>query len=1291
MMLPQRRQSLGNAAGRLLLAALLGTTVGGVAASQEAGPQPLTPEQRQHLKEWADLDARLNALLQQKKTQAAVALFQRKVALDRQLFGDAHEVAAKSLAQLARFHLFLEDFPAARKVHQDVLALRTRAHGADGWRVRDARLALEHVDRLAELDADGRRNLREADQLHRQLFKLLEQGQARQALPLAQHVLDLRQPLLGKTNALYATSLQNLAAAYHEAGEHARALPLFEAVRDLRRQVLTENHPDYAEALDNLAEVHRALGNFQKALPLAEQARDLRKRLLTENHPDYATSLTTLAGISKGLGAYARALALFQQARDLRKRLLTENHPAYAESLNNLATLYRVMGAYDQALTLYEQVRDLRKRRLGENHPLHVQCLYNLATVYQDLGDYEEALRLYEQARALRPHLRTENPLAYATSLHNLAGLHHAMGAYDKAQPLYERARDLRRQLLPDGHPDYASTLTGLAGLYRAQGAYDKALPHYEQARDLTGKPLSENHLICLSGLAGLYMDLGAFDKALPLYEQARDLTRKLLTENHPHYATCLDNLAVLHQAMGAHEKALPLCKQALLLRKKLLTENHPAYALSLNNAAGLFRAAGASDEALALCEEARALLRKRLTENHPNYATSLNNLAALYQARGAYDQALPLLEQARDLRKQLLTEKHPAYASSLNNLAALYQALGNHDKALSLSEQSLVLRQAVLNSTFSLRHDRGRLESFHRTAWYLHHYATLAALRGSLDERLYRHVLGWKGLVTSRQSEARLAHDQPALRPLLQELEEARAGLARLLHAVPTTREGLARWRKDFDRLEADKERLEENLARQSAAYRDLRRLQQATAADVVKALAPGTALVDFFQYEHSLPPTRDRRQWSLQPRLLAFILTPGRDLVCVPLGPTDAIARAVGPWRQAVTSYRSPEQTGRELARLVWEPLRKHLAGLHTVLIAPDGVLCGLPFAALPGQKPGSFLRDDQLAVGYVTSGRHLLELDRDAASPFGRGLLAVGDLDFGPPDKAAPALPTFAPRQWQPLPGTRPEVEQIVGAFRQACPGQADLFLHGKEAGAAALKGKLPPAPGAPRWRYLHLATHGYFEPPLTQPKGALAVVGPADDLLQFGAERESRTLVRNPLLRSRLVLSRANQDTNGGFLTALEVSGLDLRGVELAVLSACDTGLGRVENNEGVQSLQRGFQMAGARTLVASLWSVHDAATSVLMEEFYANLWQHKMTKLKALTEAQRTVSRNPNRVLQRQKELRALLLKRGVPEDMLAERSLGKQAGELPGGGRIEPGGQSPVAWWAAFVLSGDPR
>src|SRR5439155_3692898 len=100
--------------------------------------------------------------------------------------------------------------------------------------------------------------------------------------------------------------------------------------------------------------------------------------------------------------------------------------------------------------------------------------------------------------------------------------------------------------------------------------------------------------------------------------------------------------------------------------------------------------------------------------------------------------------------------------------------------------------------------------------------------------------------------------------------------------------------------------------------------------------------------------------------------------------------------------------------------------------------------------------------------------------------------------------------------------------------------------------------------------------------------------------------------------------ANRAPDRGILTAEEVAGLDLRGTELVVLSACDTGLGKEAGGEGVLGLQRAFQGAGARALAASLWKVDDAATSVLMEEFYANLWRKKLPRLEALRQAQRAV-------------------------------------------------------------------
>src|SRR5207302_9731842 len=113
------------------------------------------------------------------------------------------------------------------------------------------------------------------------------------------------------------------------------------------------------------------------------------------------------------------------------------------------------------------------------------------------------------------------------------------------------------------------------------------------------------------------------------------------------------------------------------------------------------------------------------------------------------------------------------------------------------------------------------------------------------------------------------------------------------------------------------------------------------------------------------------------------------------------------------------------------------------------------------------------------------------------------------------------------------------------------------------------------------------------------------------------RQHRVTEGNPMLLCSLVLAGVNDTGEAGYLSAEEIALLDLEGCELAVLSACETALGRQAGWQGVQGLQRGFHQAGARHVLASLWSVSDPATSVLMEEFYHLLWQKQSTPLEAL--------------------------------------------------------------------------
>ena len=410
------------------------------------------------------------------------------------------------------------------------------------------------------------------------------------------------------------------------------------------------------------------------------------------------------------------------------------------------------------------------------------------------------------------------------------------------------------------------------------------------------------------------------------------------------------------------------------------------------------------------------------------------------------------------------------------------------------------------------------------------------------------------------------------------------------------------------------------------------------------------------------------------------------------------------MGAWRRALETHQTDalDATAAELGRRVWEPVRPHLGDARTVLVAPDGALVRLQFAALPGRRPGTYLVEE-LALGYVASGRHAATALADPAGPAGRGLLAVGDVDFradpgrarpdGPP-AGAPAPRVVQRAGFRPLPATGPEARRACDLFHAAFADQPAEPLTGAAPTEAELKRRLDGG----RWRVVHLATHGFFESPARV--AALRAAARREEPFALPSQaaedrEEDLAFALTPLLRSGVVLAGGGRDPDAapadaaadtppredGILTAEEVQALDLRGTELVVLSACETGLGALEHGQGVLGLQRAFQAAGARAVAASLWKVDDAATGALMERFYTNLWTKKLPKLEALRQAQLAVLNDPG-VVERHRAA-------------LAGRGLGEAAAALPEGGQIVPparaGARSDPAWWAAFVLGGDPR
>jgi hypothetical protein len=469
------------------------------------------------------------------------------------------------------------------------------------------------------------------------------------------------------------------------------------------------------------------------------------------------------------------------------------------------------------------------------------------------------------------------------------------------------------------------------------------------------------------------------------------------------------------------------------------------------------------------------------------------------------------------------------------------------------------------------------------------------------------------------RQARARAASTDPALAQQLDGLADARRRRAELLLAPFTKDPGTLKQREaDLKSLDEAIARWNESLARALPAVARLDRLNAATPADLRKTLPAAAALVDYVRYFFIKwddgQPDGQKQKWTAC--YLAFVVTCDK-VAWVELDTEEAISKAVDSWREAIVGEREvPARLGARVRELVWDKVARTLPpGTRTVYVCPDAELCRLPFAALPGKRPNTVLLED-FALAVVPHAPFLLDQlwPPDAPrSPPSTALVVGGvryDAAVAAEDQAC-AGPLLKPDQklsWSFLKGSVAEADAVAKSA-----GRTRLTvsrLDGARATTAAILDALP------RARVAHLATHGFFADPSFR---GLFQLDEDDYRRTWRGERIGRA-VNSPLLMTGLVLAGANNPgTPGrGVLTGEALLDRDLSGLELAVLSACESGLGDLGGGgEGVFGLQRAFHYAGARNVVASLWKVDDLATAALMGEFYHQLWQQKQPPIEAL--------------------------------------------------------------------------
>ncbi len=943
-----------------------------------------------------------------------------------------------------------------------------------------------------------------------------------------------------------------------------------------------------------------------------------------------------------------------------------------AQRLGSRGEALYAAGKWSEAGKVFTYVLRMReqlypKAHYPQGHPELADSINSLAVIHWSQGEFTLAAPFYrrglEMCEALYPSdFFPQGHPVLAMAILGPGALHYQLGEYARAEPYYQRALHMYdalfpKELYPKGHPDLAVVINNLAELYRVEGEYARAEPLYQRA-------------------------LGMYEAMYPPKEFPRG--------NHQ-LAISINNLAALYNEQGDYDRAEPLYRRVLrmgetLYPKSEFPDGHAYLTNYARNLANVLRAKGDFAEAeklfrgsLLMCETLYP--RERFPQGHDNLALSLHNLAMLLTQKGEYAPAEAMYRRAVRMRETLYPKErflqgHYSLALSLNNLASLLRAEGKYAEAQALHRRALRMfiasaaslavsapESTALNYLSSLPDSRNGYLSALRSANKADAYPVVFQSKSALF-RLYERrnlfVLAasfrsrgprilWEGVLTLSRERERL---------LLTPADPAKA----------RDRE------KRLDAIDVEIRQKQAALLPLLPELKRLEELSETTPADLRKVLPPGTALVDLLRYSQieQDPKVPGKRGEKRTLHYLAFVVS--RDGVQgIDLGEANPIEEQLEVWRRAIQE-RSPAESGHaeKIHALLWAPLKKYLPGnLNLVYVSPHEALNSLPWAALRDGKSGRILIEEH-AVAVVPHGIMLVDrLNAEKQRQERPTLLAMGGVayDRTPHVDAQLALrgPVDSAGKWRDLPGTKKEVDQIV-----ALAGRYRILQRaGAAAGPTTLLADLPAAETA------HLATHGFFADAgfrtvfqLDENFFGLTKVRSGESLRRFRAGS------RSPMVLSGLVCSGANlSDTpNRGVLTAESIAGLDLRRMNLAVLSACETGLGDRAGGEGVYGLVRAFHVAGCRNVAASLWKVDDEPTAALMVLFYRHLWgKEPVGPAEALRRAQLAIYREPGRI-----------------------KDWSQGRGPLPvpvaGTGRspeTRPVGKTtPARAWAAFVLSG---
>jgi CHAT domain-containing protein len=1051
-----------------------------------------------------------------------------------------------------------------------------RAALNDGRYADAERLAVDHVaDAQAASDVSG--VAKASDLLVEALTRLGKIGDAR-TVSLAERLIVDKTKLFGSGSVELVLSLNNLGTLSTARGEFAKSISLHQRALSIARQLVPLNDAILADTLERLTVPMIWLERFPEAQGTLSEARRIRDHESQSTPSNLAHALYLEALLRRWDGRYNEATAWLDRVSQTRLARAPD-HPDNVATFELKGDLLFLKGDVRQAEQTWTETLTLAERTFGSTHPAVAPLLHRLAIVAQEFGDLTRKRELLERAMQIEPGLRVPCFAELPAILNDFGTLNNYLGDFQRARTFFIEALAKARQCLGPRHSLTTTIVHNQAVLAAAMG------------------------------------DLAQADA---LHRQVLRAWSERLGADHPFIANALDSVAEVTLSRGRTLEAVQLLERGLRLRTRALGPESPNVAFTLVALAGAMSETGAVG-ALEKVGQAIAIYDRGNRPQDPDAVAAAYLLrGSLLLRRGDYEGGRAAFAKALSERERVFGAAHPVTAQARAELASADFGLGSVETAVGAALDAEEVGRNHLRFTIRYLPERQALGYADKRPRGLD-LALSAVANGASAERssVLDALIRSRGVVLDElgaRAQLTAQSADPVLASLNAAAAAARERFANLMLRSLTGGSPVSR--ANLDDARGKKEAAERALAERSASERAEVAQANVGLKDVRAMLPVGSALVAFVRYERTtIPASSVKSAPRTTASYIGFVIRSDTGAVdAVPLGSASTIESAVTAWRAQVDgrsiaagiadAERAYRTSGAALRRRIWDPFSGLLQNVSQVFVVPDGAINLVSFAALP-IGTNRYLIEEGPLLHYLSTERDIIAKTSQTA---GRGMLAVGGPAYDDRAQragAASALregcPAIGGLHFEDLPGSRLEAAEVAKIWSSGVRDSGDTsVLSGRMATKTTVK------QNAIGRRVIHLATHGFFlQSPCRSPIAGTRAVG---GLAPRAAP--SPEVAENPLLLTGLAFAGANaragaraNRSDDGILTAEEVAGLNLQGTEWVVLSACDTGTGQIKAGEGVFGLRRAFQIAGARTIIMSLWSVEDRSTQIWMRYLY----------------------------------------------------------------------------------------